>query len=412
MTPVSVSNLTGIISVSAGQSFTLFLKNDSTVWACGDNAFGQLGNGTNTSNNVAIQIPSLNNIIAISAGYKHSLFLKNDGTVWACGANTYASILGGGMLGDGTQTNRKVPVQVHGLTNVAAISGGASFSLFLKKDGTVWSCGSNYFGQLGTGGFPLTSVTTPGKINSLSGIRGVSAGFDHSLFLKNDGSVYGAGLNICGEMGDGTTGNKNIPIKIPGISEVVAVDAGSDHFVYLKNDGTVWASGINGEGELGDGSGFDKHKVIQTGISGVNAIAAGDYFSLYAKSDSTVWACGLNTYSQLGDGTFINKLLPVQVPNLCPVYFEPVVAAGIEENLSQNDVVIYPNPSNGIINIISERSQIKNIEISNILGEVIFVSQPSANKTSIDLSAQPSGIYAIRMLTSKGTVSEKLILNP
>lgn len=410
MIPVSVSNLTGIISVSAGQGFTLFLKNDSTVWACGDNTFGQLGNGTNISSNVPIQIPSLNNVIAISAGFKHSLFLKSNGTVWACGANAYAPILGGGMLGDGTQTNRKIPVQVHGLTNMVAISGGASFSLFLKNDGTVWSCGSNYFGQLGVGGNPLASITTPGKINSLSGIRAISAGFDHSLYLKNDGTVYGSGLNICGEMADGTTSNKYIPVKIPGATEIIAVDAGSDHFIYLKNDGTVWASGINGEGELGDGTGVDQPKVVQTNLSGVNALAAGDYFSLYVKNDSTVWACGMNTHSQLGDGTFINKMLPVQVPNLCPVYFEPVVASGIQENLLQNDVVIYPNPSNGVINIISEKSQIKNIEITNMLGEVILVSQ-NTNKTSIDLSTQPSGIYAIRIVTSKGSTTEKLILN-
>lgn len=412
MTPVSVSNLTGIVSVSAGQGFTLFLKNDSTVWACGDNTYGQLGNGTNTSSNVPIQITSLSSVVAISAGYKHSLFLKSDGTAWGCGANTYAPFLGGGMLGDGTQTNRKIPVQVHALTNIVALSGGASFSLFLKSDGTAWSCGSNYFGQLGLGGNPLTSITTPGKINSLSGLRAVSAGFDHSLFLKSDGSVYGAGLNICGEMGDGTTSNKYTPFKIQGISEVTAIDAGSDHFVYLKSDGTVWASGINGEGELGEGSGVDQHKVVQTSISGVNAIAAGDYFSLYSKSDSTVWGSGLNTYSQLGDGTFINKLIPTPVSNVCPVYFEPVVAAGIEENLLQNDVTIYPNPSSGIVQIYSDKTQIKNIEVSNILGEILYSTQANSGKTSIDLSMQQNGVYIIKLTLLNGTTTtEKLILN-
>lgn len=408
-TPVPVSNLTGIISVSAGQGFTLFLKNDSTVWACGDNTYGQLANGTNISSNVPFQIPSLTNIIAISAGFKHSLFLKNDGTVWACGANVFAPILGGGMLGDGTQTNRKTPVKVNAVSNIVAVSGGASFSLFLKSDGTVWACGSNYFGQVGNGGFPLTSVVTPVRINSLSSIRAIAAGFDHCLYLKNDGTVYGAGLNICGEMADGTTSSKSVPIKIRGISEVVAIDAGSDHFLYLKNDGTVWASGINGEGELGDGTGFDKNKVVQTSISGVNAISAGDYFSLYSKNDSTIWASGLNTYSQLGDGTFINKLLPVPITNLCPVY--PAIT-GIKENLTPGDILVYPNPSSGIIQIFSEKAQIKSIEISNMLGEILYEVQTNTEKTSIDISTQQNGIYIIKVALSNGTTTtEKLILN-
>jgi alpha-tubulin suppressor-like RCC1 family protein/ribosomal protein L27 len=410
-TPVAVSNLTGLISVSAGQSFTLFLKSDSTVWACGDNSYGQLGDGTNTNRNIPIQITSLKGIVAVSAGYKHSLFLKNDGTVWACGANVYAPILGGGMLGDGTQTNRKLPVKVNGLSNIVAVSGGASFSLFLKNDGTVWSCGANYFGQLGTGGSPLSSVTTPAKVSSLTGIRAIAAGFDHSLFLKNDGTVYGAGLNICGEMADGTTSNKSTPVKIKAVSEIVAIDAGSDHFLYLKNDGTVWASGINGEGELGSGvNNFDERQVVKTNITGVNAISAGDYFSLYSKSDSTVWASGLNTYSQLGDGTFINKMLPVKVSNLCSVYSKPIVT-GIQEYLTKNLVVVYPNPSSGTIQIVSADAKILNIEISNMLGETIYLSQVNSDKASIDLSKEPNGIYVVKISTSKGITIEKLILN-
>lgn len=408
-TPIPVSNLTEIISVAAGQGFSLFLKKDSTVWACGDNSYGQLGNGTNTSSNVPFQIPSLTNIIAISAGFKHSLFLKNDGTVWACGANVFAPILGGGMLGDGTQTNRKTPVKVNAVSDIVAVSGGASFSLFLKNDGTVWACGSNYFGQVGNGGFLLTSVVTPVRINALSNIRAIAAGFDHCLYLKNDGTVYGAGLNICGEMADGTTTNKSVPIQIKGISEVVAIDAGSNHFLYLKNDGTVWGSGINGEGELGEGTGFDKNKVVQTSISGVNAISAGDYFSLYSKTDSTIWASGMNTYSQLGDGTFINKLLPVPITNLCPIY--PAVT-GIKENSIQNNVLVYPNPSSGVIQIYSETTLIKNIVISNMLGEILYEALTNTEKASVDLSTQQNGIYIIRVALSNGTTAnEKLILN-
>ncbi len=182
-------------------------------------------------------------------------------------------------------------------------------------------------------------------------------------------------------------------------------------FIYLKNDGTVWASGINGEGELGDSTGVDQHKVVQTNLTGVNAIAAGDYFSLYSKSDSTVWGCGLNTFSQLGDGTFVNKLEPVQVPNLCSVFFEPVLAAGITENVLHNRITVYPNPSSGIVQVLSTEMRIKTIEVTNMLGEIIYFSQLNSEKTSIDLSKEQNGIYVIKVYSERGIATEKLILN-
>lgn len=88
---------------------------------------------------------SASTIVQISGGGFHSLVLKSDGTVWAWGLNMY------GQLGDGTNTDRKMPVQVKGLDNVAAIAGGVWHSIALKTDGTVWVWGGNWAGQLGNG---------------------------------------------------------------------------------------------------------------------------------------------------------------------------------------------------------------------------------------------------------------------
>jgi alpha-tubulin suppressor-like RCC1 family protein len=92
----------------------------------------------------------MNNVKAISAGNWHSLFLKNDGTVWACGDNSY------GQLGDGTTISHNAPIQA--MSNVKAMSAGSAwYSFFLKSDGTLWACGYNYYGQLGDG----TSINHP-----------------------------------------------------------------------------------------------------------------------------------------------------------------------------------------------------------------------------------------------------------
>ena len=76
---------------------------------------------------------------------QHSLILKNDGTVWGCGYNNK------GQLGDGTTTDNNILVQIHNATDVKTIACGDSYSLILKNDGTVWGCGNNNKGQLGDG---------------------------------------------------------------------------------------------------------------------------------------------------------------------------------------------------------------------------------------------------------------------
>jgi alpha-tubulin suppressor-like RCC1 family protein len=144
--PVLVLGLTGIIAIVATNQFTLYLKNDGTVWASGRNQFGQFGNGTTSNfNTIPLQILGLTGITAISAGGGFSVFLKNDGTVWATGENGY------GQLGDGTLVSKTTPVQVLGMTGITAVAVGTHHALFLKNDTTVWAVGHNNNGTLGDG---------------------------------------------------------------------------------------------------------------------------------------------------------------------------------------------------------------------------------------------------------------------
>ena len=136
--PQYVNLLTDIIAVQGGWLNALALKNDGTVWAWGSNTYGQIGDSTfndNVLTPVQVHGPGnvgfLSNIKAISAGVIHSLALKNDSTVWAWGDNSF------GELGDSTNIARLVPIQVQGLTNVIAIAAGGGFSMALKDDGTV-----------------------------------------------------------------------------------------------------------------------------------------------------------------------------------------------------------------------------------------------------------------------------------
>src|SRR3990172_6090679 len=274
LTPVYVNGLTGIVATAGGGSHTVALKNDGTVWAWGNNDSGQLGDGTSGANRqTPVQVNGLSGIITIAAGTSHTIALKNDGTVLAWGNND------SGQLGDDTSgTNRLTPVPVSGLTGVADIASGASHSLAIKKDGTVWTWGNNDSGQIGDGSFG-TNRLTPVQVNGLTGFVAVAGGVSHTVALKNDGTVWTWGDNDYGQLGDGTSGtNSAIPIQVNGLTEVITIAAGASHTASLKNDGTAWAWGNNDSGQLGDGtSGTNRLTPVQvSGLLSGAALAGGD----------------------------------------------------------------------------------------------------------------------------------------
>ena len=307
-TPVQVTSLSGITAVSAGNGHSIFLKNDSTVWACGWNGYGELGDGTTVDESTPVQVSGLTAITAIAATTGiHSLFLKKDGTVWACGKNDY------GQLGIGTIDNNPhpTPVQISSLSGITAIATGGNHSFFLKSNGTVWTCGYNGYGQLGDGTGVNQSI--PVQVSSLTGIIAMAGGMNHSLFLKNNNSVWTCGANAAGQLGDGTTTDRATPVQVTSLSGIIGIAGGQNHSLFLKNNGTVWACGYNGYGQLADGTTVDKSTPVQaSSLGGITAIAAGHFHSLFLQS-GTVWTCGENNYGQLGDATLVDKSSPVKI---------------------------------------------------------------------------------------------------
>jgi uncharacterized repeat protein (TIGR03803 family) len=180
--------------------------------------------------------------------------------------------------------------------------------------GSVTSNGLNSSGQLGDG--TTTQKNVPTAL-SLSQVTAVAAGASHSLFLMADGTVWGTGLNTNGQLGNGTITNKTSPVQVTGLTGIVAIAAGNTHSLFLKNDGTVWACGINSNNQLGDGTATQRNVPVQVvGLTGITKISAGGLHSVFLKSDGTVWACGRNANGQLGDGTLVAKATAIQIPGL------------------------------------------------------------------------------------------------
>ena len=315
-TPRETSGRAGVRAIGAAGSVSLALKADGTVWACGDNAGGDLCDRLKHGDSVSIplRIPGVTEVAAIAAGYRHNLVLKADGTVWGWGDGSY------GELGDGKATDSIEPVRASGLTGVTAIAAfgerGGSHSLALKRDGTVWAWGQNYFGELGDG--TTTDRHTPVQVSDLTGVTAIACGYRFSLALKSDGSVWAWGwYDCCREWYEGTRANHPTPVQVSGLTGIAAISAVCRNGLALKKDGSVWAWGDNRHGQLGVGTTADRETPVQvSGLTGVTAIAMGSGHCLALKGDGTVWAWGANDDGQLGDGTKTERLTPVQVSGL------------------------------------------------------------------------------------------------
>jgi len=298
-----------VTKVAGGQWHSLFLKSDGSLWGMGANNLGQLGDGTHNFNTNRPEQIVASNIVAIAAGYNHSLFLSNNGSLWGMGENNY------GQLGDRTYAATNRPEQIVA-SNVTAIAAGDYHSLFVKSDGSLWAMGRNSSGQLGDGTYTMTNQ--PEQIMA-SNVTAIAAGDKHSLFLKSDGSLWAMGDNEEGGLGDGTYNTTNQPEQIVA-SNVTAIAVWSRSYfsLFLKSDGSLWGMGENVAGQLGNGiyntvSPYGTNQPQQIVASGVTAIAAGVGQSLFVKSDGSLWGMGYNSNGQLGDGTLNSTNRPEQI---------------------------------------------------------------------------------------------------
>jgi alpha-tubulin suppressor-like RCC1 family protein len=364
------------VSVACGESFTVALKSDGSLWTWGDNSSGQLGQNDKTTRSSPTHVTGCSggdsNWVSVACGEYDAEAVKSGGSIWAWGDNS------SGNLGTGNSNERDVPTAVagdlvgnsdwvavacdyyhtvalkdsgglyiwgddyswspevrigdldwaHSPTYVSSVGCGLGFTVGVIAGSRLLSWGDNSAGQLGDG--TTTSRPAPAYITGCSGgdynWASVACGREHALALKTDHTLWAWGANGSGQLGDGTTTERHAPVQVTGCadgdSNWAAVAARELHSAAVKTDGTLWTWGQNMYGQLGDGTRMTRSAPVQVtgcadGDTNWVAVACGTYHTVALKSDGTLWSFGLNDNGQLGDGTHTLRTAPIQVTG-CP----------------------------------------------------------------------------------------------
>jgi alpha-tubulin suppressor-like RCC1 family protein len=300
----------GSIMVTAGNVDSHFLKADGTIWGCGTNGRGNIGDGTLTTRQTPVQCGSDTDWTNIYPGGRDfTVAKKSGGTFWSWGGN------GEGELGLGDFTDRLSPTQISG-TAWASFGLGYTHNLAIKTDGTLWSCGGNIQGQLGQGDFGfLTRRHTYTQIGTDTDWAFCCGGHQHSLAIKTNGNLYAWGRNTFGQFGDGTTTTRSTtPLLIGTDTDWAAAACGRDFSVALKTDGTMWSTGRNLTGELGQGAVGDNPTWTQIGSdTDWEEVSSGELHSLARKTNGAMYGFGLNSSGEIGLGAAGYADVPTQI---------------------------------------------------------------------------------------------------
>lgn len=320
--PQAITGIPGtIVQIATSNAADYALTADGTVYSWGDNANGELGNGTTTSTHTsAVQVQFPPGVVIRSLPnpmpYNTALAIDSEGNVWGWGKNE------GNELCLRHDTDLKTPTELP-LSNVSLATGAGGHAIY-DEDGALVGCGANTDGELGDG--TISSSASPQPVVDLPSepVTALTSSWQGSGALLADGSYYDWGFNAEGQLGDGGTDTSDVPVPVPLEAPVVEAfqggsDAGNGQTLVVLKDGTIWGWGDNRSAQL-DTTGTEILSPVRitppTGVTWTSVGTSGAT-SYAIDSNGALWAWGKGTEGQLGEAK--DKSVPKQVPSLSGV---------------------------------------------------------------------------------------------
>lgn len=307
-TPHQIGTDTDWTTIATGLAFTSAIKSNGALWMWGFNDYGQLGNGTTVSSNVPAQVGNDTDWVAISNGAQHILALKSNGSMWSWGSDD------SGSLGLGSLGTQYFPTQIGTDSDWVKIYAGYGTGAAIKVNGTLWSWGYNQYGMVGDG--TTTNKQSPVQIGTDIDWKSVAI-TTHTMAIKNNGTLWAWGRNNFGKIGNGVVNfGEFLPVQVSTDTDWIVALPGFEHSLALKGNGTLYTWGHNDQGQLGDGTLVDKTLPQQTGsicTETLCTINVSDLPVVYAQcsvelgditAPSTVDSCGTTITGILASGTF------------------------------------------------------------------------------------------------------------
>ena len=378
-----------------GYYFCLAKKINGTLWGWGSNTAGELGIGTTVSATIPTQVGSDTDWLYASAANGHTVALKTDHTLWIWGANNY------GQLGDGSGIlSKSNPEQLFSVIPSQEISAGAYQTLAIKSDGTLWAWGRNNYGQLGDG--TLINKSVPTQIGTDTDWRSTSTSDSNSLALKNDGTMWAWGYNNAGQNGNGTHSFTNVttPSQVGSDTDWQTIVSGYQSSFGLKLNGALYFFGLDVDGQVGDGSCTATNFDVPTQVGTDNNwsdIHLGVQTVFAQKNNGDLYSWGYNVWGQLGIGNIVDQCSPVLMSS-CNL---------ASEGFAYNALKIYPNPTTTILNISNNKLPIDKIIITDMLGKKIL--EQNGKTSQLDVQELQQGMYILRVFSDGGVVDYKFV---
>lgn len=311
--------------ITCGNYHTIIQTTNNLIYSTGNNEYGQLGIGKNTTTKVFTLVDSVSLDISsstvIKAGYDNSFILSNK--LYSCGNNMYYNLINNDNL---CFSNTKIFTNLN--DKIKNIKYGKNFIVILTENNNIFTCGVNTYGQLGIG----TTINS-NILNNLNEVSiaispsvypiDIACGDEHFIVLMNNNKVYGCGRNNYGQLCQ----NENVNFKsltlINTTEKIIKIACGAYHSVFLTDNFNVLSCGLNNYGQLGIENNTNSNLLIQTNLTILNGnkpkyIACGSHHTVILTDNYNLFSCGLNNYGQLGNenNTNSNSLIQTNLTTL------------------------------------------------------------------------------------------------